>query len=457
MKGQADDWISELPPLDGADDEPTAEDGSHEDLLPDTDDDASLDDTTAEDLEVDDGVDIADDEPDAVEEDERWEADVGEPELDLADDASDEGAEGDASGTGESDLDLDDDLPPSADDAGEEGTTDALEQSIDEELPMLDADDEGDFEDTLLLETGLMVAPPPEGPRFAREPWERLASADRALDLAVPDDDAVASMAMCAAPDLLVVVTVAGRVLVDGDTNGSQGGRLLPPALAISKAGPALIALARTDASPLLWAANRTGQLARSVDLGRTWSSPVDVAKPILAIALGADRSVVLLAAQGGEIELLTSIDGSLWDTKVARVDGRPLPLTAASAWLAVGASCWAIGDANGVWIARGGEDFRRFASSSTPTAGAFAGSGPDAPLLFAEASPDVEESTRLLRATRDAAVEILAEITPPEDDRADAPSVSAMAWDEVSQSLRMAFSTTLCSIAPLRPPSSRG
>src|SRR5688572_13074962 len=164
MKGEVDDWLSELPPLDGAEDEPAAEDGMHDDLLPDGDEDASLDDSAADDLEVDDGVDIADDAPSAAEDDEQWQADVGEPELDLTDDASGEATDADAPGLGESDLDLDDDLPPSADDAGEEGTTDAVEQSLDEELPALDADDEGDFEDALLLETGLMV-PPPEGPR----------------------------------------------------------------------------------------------------------------------------------------------------------------------------------------------------------------------------------------------------------------------------------------------------
>src|SRR4029078_11532059 len=106
---------------------------------------------------------------------------VGEPELDLADDASDEAGDADAPGVGEGDLDLDDDLPPSADDAGEEGTTDALEQSIEEELPALDADDEGDFEDALLLETGLTVATTQEGPRWSSLTWERSPSADRPI------------------------------------------------------------------------------------------------------------------------------------------------------------------------------------------------------------------------------------------------------------------------------------
>jgi hypothetical protein len=448
MKSEVEDWISELPPLDGAEDEPAAEDGIHDDLLPDVEDDASLDDTAAEDLEVDDGVDIDDDEPTAAEEDERWEADVGEPELDLADDASDEGADGDASGVGEGDLDLDDDLPPSADDAGEEGTTDALEQSLDEELPALDADDEGDFEDALLLETGLMV-PPPEGPRWADEPWERLPSADRAVSLLVPDDDAIANLAICAAPELLVAVTVAGRLLVQGDVIDSVGGRLLPAALVTSKGGPASIVLSRSSGSAILWAAHRAGLLARSADLGRTWSSPIDIGKSILALASGADGSVVALTAQRGAIEVLTSLDGSQWDVKAARVEGRLLALESPTTWLAAGASCLAIGDGNGVWLSRGGDDFRHIATSTPVATGLFTGSGPDAPLVLAEAGADVEESARLFRTRADDRVEILAELAPPEDDRAEAQSLLAMAWDETAQSLRVAFSTVICTIAP--------
>ncbi|HMJ53441.1 MAG TPA: hypothetical protein VK540_15250 [Polyangiaceae bacterium] len=452
MKSEVDDWLSELPPLDGADDEPAAEDGTHDDLLPDDEEDASLDDSTADDLEVDDGVDIADDEPGADEDDERWEADVGEPELDLADEATGEAADGDASGVGESDLDLDDDLPPSADDSGEEGTTDAVEQSIDEELPALDADDEGDFEDALLLETGLMVATP-EGARWVDEPWERLASADRALALPVPDDDAVACMAMCVAPELVVALTVAGRLLVDGGTNDSRGGWLLPPGLAAGKAGPPLLGVAQGQGSAVLWVASRTGQLARSVDFGRSWSSPVDLGKSILALALASDRAPVVLATHRGMTEILTSVDGLHWDTKPALVEGRALQLgSTSSTWLAAGASCLAIGDANDIWISRHGEDFRCAATTTGTTTGLFTGGAdPDAALVFAEAGAEVEESTRLLRVAADGRVEILAEVTPPEDDRAEAPAVLAMAWDELTPSLRVAFSTVVCTLVPTR------
>ena len=451
MKGETDDWLSELPPLDGADDEPAAEDGTPDDFLPDEDEDASLDDSAADDLEVDDGVDIADDEPSAAAEDERWEADVGEPELDLADDANGESADADAPGVSESDFELDDDLPPSTDDAGEEGTNDAVEQSVDEELPALDADDEGDFEDALLLETGLMAAPV-EGPRWADVPWERVASADRTFALAVPDDDAVASMAMCVAPEVLVSVTAAGRLLVEGDAVDARVGRFVPPALMAGKAGPPLLALSNRDQSPILWAVSLGGLVARSADLGRSWSTPIDVGKPVSALALGADGSLGLLAVRGASAEILTSAaDGLTWNARAVGAGGRPLPLSPGASWLAMGAASFAIGDASGVWVARRDDDFIRVATASTTT-GLFIGSAPDASLVFAEPGLDIEENARLVRVTHDGLVEILAEIAPPEaDDRSEPPSLLAMAWDESTQSLRAAFSTVLCSIA--RPP----
>jgi hypothetical protein len=453
MKGEVDDWLSELPPLDGGEDEPAAEDGMHDELLPDGDEDASLDDSAADDLEVDDGVDIADDEPSTAEDDERWEADVGEPELDLADDANGEATDGDAPGVSESDLDLDDDLPPSADDAGEEGTNDAVDQSIDEELPALDADDEGDFEDALLLETGLMVAPP-EGPRWAADRWERVSSGDRTLALAVPDDDAVASMAMCVAPPLLVSVTAAGRLLVEGDAVDARAGRFVPSALLAGKSGPPLLALRSADPSAVLWAASLGGLVARSTDLGRSWSPPVDVGKPVSALALGADGSLGLLAIRGETAEILTSTDGLNWVARPVAAGGVPFPLTGVC-WLAVGTASFAIGDATGVWVARQDGDFVRVTSVSTTTTGLFIGSAPDAPLVFAEPGVDIDENARLVRVAGDGRVEILIEIAPPEaDDRSEPPSVVAMAWEESTDSLRVAFSTFVCSIARPRPSS---
>jgi hypothetical protein len=250
----------------------------------------------------------------------------------------------------------------------------------------------------------------------------------------------------------VVALTVAGRLLVDGGTNESRGGWLLPPGLAAGKGGPPLLGVAQGEGSAVLWVASRTGQLARSIDFGRSWSSPVDLGKSILALALATDHAPVVLAIHGGMTEILTSVDGLQWDTKPALVEGRPLQLASTSStWLAAGASSLAIGDANDIWISRKGEDFRRAATTTGTTTGSFTGADPDAALVFAEAGAEVEESTRLLRVASDGRVEILAEVTPPEDDHAEAPAVLAMVWDAVTPSLRVAFSAVVCTVAPTR------
>jgi hypothetical protein len=160
---------------------------------------------------------------------------------------------------------------------------------------------------------------------------------------------------------------------------------------------------------------------------------------------------VVLLALHDGATEVLRSTDGSAWDARPVLVEGRPFSFAEDSTtWLAAGTHCLAIGAAHGVWISREVEDFRRVAATGT-TAGLFTGSDPDAPLVFAEASTDAEDSARILRTTRDRRVEILADVAPPDDDRGEVPSILAMAWDEMTQTLRVAFSAVLCSVTPPR------
>ncbi|MET0592833.1 MAG: hypothetical protein ABW133_09050 [Polyangiaceae bacterium] len=449
MKSEVDDWLSELPPLDGAEEEPAAEDGFSDDLLPGVEDDNSLDDAESDDLDVDDGVDVTDDESRGGEDDERWEADVGEPELDLTEDTLGDG-DGEAPGVSENDDDIDDDLPPSADDSGEEGTNDAIDQAIDEDLPALDADDEGDFEDALLLETGL-TEPMPEGPRWAAESWERLPSADRALSFAVPDDDAIAGTAICVAPETLVAVTVAGRLLFDGGSVDSTGGRRLPAALTGGKAGAPLIALAERGSSPSLWVGNRSGALAQSPDLGRSWSPAIELGKPIVALAAQRDGSIVALVDNAGALEAATWRSGGTWSARAVTSEGAPLRLVAGGQpWIAVAESAIAIGHSSGVWLSRSGEDFVRVANLLGTTAGAFVGATPDAPLVIAETAADVEELVRLLRVTREGKVEILADLAPPDlDDGTDVASVVALAWDEGANALRVVFSQAICSVAP--------
>ena len=109
-----------------------------------------------------------------------------------------------------------------------------------------------------------------------------------------------------------------------------------------------------------------------------------------------------------------------------------------------------AIGLSSGVWVSRNEEDFVRVPNLLGTTAGAFVGTTPDAPLVVAETTADVEETARLLRASADGKVEILADLAPPDlDDRSDVASVLALAWDEAAGALRVVFSTAMCSVGP--------
>src|SRR5438045_6722895 len=60
-RNEVEDWLTELPPLDGDDDEPDGGEGLGDDI-PEGDGDASLDDAAADDLEVDEGIEITEEE-----------------------------------------------------------------------------------------------------------------------------------------------------------------------------------------------------------------------------------------------------------------------------------------------------------------------------------------------------------------------------------------------------------
>ena len=86
------------------------------------------------------------------------------------------------------------------DDAGEEGPLDEDEELREQDLPALDADDEGDVPDELLFDRALLSTVAAEDLRWADRAWERVAelapaAAEEPDDsgfLAVPSDDASA-------------------------------------------------------------------------------------------------------------------------------------------------------------------------------------------------------------------------------------------------------------------------
>jgi hypothetical protein len=447
-RNELEEWLTELPPLDGGDDESDENEGIADDFVPDEGEDPSLDDAAADDLEVDEGVEITEEEPDS-EDDEQWQADVGEPELDFTEGeptAIDGDAPPDAPADGDGELDIDEDLPSSDDDAGEEGTTDPIEHSLDEDLPALDADDEGDFEDALLLEERIPAASR-ASVRWADALWQERTALSRKLTWGVEDDDAIVSLclALASTQEVVAAVTEHDVLLVSRDETkaGAVARVLQAPA---GERGPWLLALSGSG-QPVLWAASREGELAKSVDLGATWTRCAGLGRPILAIGTRDDGALSVLARKADAVELLTSKDGTKWFAQ--RISVELHAEDSRSVWLTHRGLCAAIGDAGGVSISRDGRHFVRVPASAGATAGAFAGSSPDAPLILAGAF-EGDEALQLMRIPREGDAEIIGEVKPPAIDDDD-PKIFALTWHDSTETLRIAFATHLLTWGPAR------
>ncbi|HKQ68676.1 MAG TPA: hypothetical protein VJT73_05020 [Polyangiaceae bacterium] len=376
MKSEVEDWLTELPPLDGDDDEPDPDELDSDDIASGDEGERSLDDASADDLEIDEGAEIADEQSEGEDEqsegeedraDEQRGADVGEADLDLVEEVTDESLDCDPPSAGEGDVDLDEDMPSSSDDAGEEGTTDPIENSLDQDLPALDADDEGDFEDTLLFDTDVL---PPPALGWAEAPWTERKPSPR--DLA--------------------------------------------------------------------WAGGVRAELSTSIDARFSGAN-----RTILAGYVRPDGTRVALARASVGFELLASSDGVRWFSQPIAVD---LSLSVTSRfWLAEAGAAVAIGDDLGVVLARDGRHFLRLAGSRGAVCGTFAGATHDAPLLLAGAFGE-DETNRLVRASAEGAVEIVADLGVANDDD-DTALVWAIAWDDTGGVLRVARAESVAVWAP--------
>jgi hypothetical protein len=420
MKTEVDDWLTDLPPLDGDDDEPASGDEVTDDLLPEPEHASSLDDSVIDDLDVGIGAEITDDEPEAtsnvskglrpaVVDDERWEADVGEPELDLIEDAPTSEADGEPPVESDGDFGDHEDLPDSEDDAGEEGTTDPIEHSLDEELPAMDADDEGDFEDTLLLEAG-EVDRDLETLRWADVAWSERPSLHRSFAWAVEDPESLALLASSTARELIVAVARGGEVWVSRDD-----GRTVHRAGAGVRNGTAVgddareLFLALAPIAGALWIGNRSGQLAVSDDLGASFRSCA-VGRSIVALAAREDGSVVALSRGESAMELLTSSDGLTWFAQRAIGDIAALARRTRAPWMTCRGASVAVGDELGAIVSRDGRHFTRIPGTAEGVAGVFAGADPKAPLIIAGSFGDDDE-VHLVRVAHDGVPEIVAEL----------------------------------------------
>src|SRR5215471_330854 len=455
MKSDVEDWLTDLPPLDGGDEDTDEAVQQEDDLLPEEDAAASLDDSAADDLEIGESIEDAEAEPPSASDDENWQADVGDAEIDTKEDEAPwTDADGEGDGSGESDWDLDDEDEAPDDDRGEEGTSDPIENLLDEELPALDADAEGDFEDALLSE--LHPGDTDSRARFADSAWETTTFSAWEWS----EDDEIASMLVQVAPDLVVVLNTAGHVFMssDGRTPAVRVGAI-PGEL--SGQGQRLF-LACSGKRPILWVADGKGRLVKSSDLGQSWTQVAAIGRPILALATHEDGTLSALAQGATGPELLTSRDGVRWLAQRIAIE---LSLeesghTQMPPWLCHRAGATAIGTPLGVFICRDGtQQYSRIAGVSGASAGAFAGSDGQAPLLLitsGKESPDAfgaQQASRalhVLRAAPGEAPEILAELEP-RGISADG-GVLAVAWDDAAGGALIGFASELVSVKPRTP-----
>lgn len=172
-----DDELDELPPMDGDDRDTPQPETDADDAVP-PDGEASLDDSTGEDEPTnDEEIDL--DETDGGWLDEPPDAaglDLGDMQtVELSGDVAGED-DTDEPGAEPEDLGFGDAPERQGLDAGDEGPVAPDEELRDEDLPALDADDEGDVDEASLMDTSFAVATAdePHGLPWATGPWERV-------------------------------------------------------------------------------------------------------------------------------------------------------------------------------------------------------------------------------------------------------------------------------------------
>jgi len=449
MKREVEDWLTELPPLDGDGDDVAVDVDTADDIEPAIEH-GSLDDASADNLDIaDEATDL--DDAAAEEGDETWSADVGEPELDLPADEADDAAfddenRVDATLTGE--LDLDDEHELAADDGGDEGTREPIE--LDEQLPALDADDEGDFEDVLIADAlGGLAADAPYAHaalRWSDAAWEERPARSRPLGWCGGDDPLID---VCSHGVTVVIgATAAGQLWV-ADNERVTGVLLaaLPATAGVPLERP--LAVAMQPGARTLWVIDRRGRLLRSIDRGVTWGER-GRAEPMPLAAAGREGALALLLADGNGARIVSSEDGVSWFAQRVAV-ALQLAGERTRTWMAFSAGAIAIGDAGGVWLARDGRSFARVAATEGATAGTFIGQRADAPLVLARPAPDDDGGTHLLRVNELGEVEIIAHLAPrlPTDPDDDDLVALHLDWEVEQQTLYVAFASAIVACSP--------
>ena len=456
-----EDELEELPPLDGDSREQPEGEPSYADLLEEeaAADEASLDDSTAE----DEPLDTSELDLDAA--DGGWVGEANDAEdLDVGDAIADwseapqsslEDLEEAGVGSGE-DFELQSGPERGGLDPGEEGPVDPDEELKDGDLPEMDADDEGEMQDSALIDPAF-ASDEPLGLPWAAQPWSRVGA---------PVPIARATAVVCAARGAIVVGRseagvfelasidlegacerlpavglAAGEVrslgleghslvaiLADGRIVGSHddGRRFAPvPGLA-SDALPAANAVL---ASGKLWVRTRSGSVLVMRAGGE--EAPERCAVPGVVAAMSTDDS------KGESSIVALVVDGAQRPTAVVRaadaarlrheaLDGPPAGLPVVFA--ARGGNVAYGGRNRGGLVRAAGGTFKEFEWEGSVTALAFVD---DAGTLIASTYSDSDDTSALVRVDPGGVASIVARIGGTQADPEGDGRVVAMAYDE--------------------------
>ena len=468
---EPDDELGELPPLDGegGDDEAHGTNVDEVDEVDDGDDEGAtdlLDDSTGDGDPADEEVDAAGTEggwlDDATDADE---LDVGAHDLDdqertnLLEDA-------DEPGVGDEDFGLDPLGASMAGDAGEEGPEGADDDLREEDLPRLDADDDGELEDEVFVDAW-PLATDDERPPWDDRAWERVAGVP-SIGLArsvVPLGGPAAALvggarvlrvdATGATPAEAVggesihgsaiagvarlsdgVVAATGRGVFVGAADGGGETKIALREVtgwAELAAGP-LVELAAHGAH--IWARTQGGALLESADRGATWA------------ALAADGVDAVTATPDGELVAVRG--GAVVRGPSLAAWGPPLPLLPAHREgsspivRARGAHVVVAALGAGAFRSDGGPWERLEGTGSVTAVTRLGDDGTTLVALHAAA----EDRSWIARAGADGVARIVVEIGG-EVDEGDDPRVLDLAWSDAS---RVAWAVGPFGVAILRP-----
>lgn len=412
-----DDWMPELPALDGDDDETQEAELDHELASFEEDSPDPFDDEGSAALfDNADGIDF-DAVAESYEEDER-EVDIGEITIDEVDDDATASADEDAD-LGDDGLEIDEPLAACEDDGGEEGTLDASDWVLDERLPELDADDDDELSEGLLLDDGDAMAFDDERlPGWADVAWEiklettPLDARGEVISLSFTES---AALAITARGELLSAnEALAGCELVPAPTDGDELAQV-----ALTPKGRAFLLTAAGG----LWV--REGDAITRTSCSNLLSIATSEEEVLVAVSADPARGLELFVSE----DAAASLTARELEGPAIVVAAAPNPWLAASGKKAIG-----IGSEAGLVVSRDGSSFELVPGCAGTVAVAFAGEGDEAPLVAA-VYREAEDRTFLVRLSAEGLAEVVAELGPSEaanedDEPEPLGRANALAWD---------------------------